>query len=259
MPIPSHHNPGDPGHAADHNAIVDTLTAHDQAVASLQGTTQGIFYLAGNNTCTITGTSTSWAVINLPTGNRDTAVDTYQIFHGPNKIFWFDGYGYPRVKNDDPTHVPLTIDSVAGQTASLQEWRFNGTTVAAIQPDGTILAPNTVPGTWLDMPLNSGIVAYGHDTHNPQYRIVNDRVELRGVVAKSNGSNFTSSPVTIATLPANARPTALSYAVIGRQFVDVSGFARLQVDSSGTINVYFYTGDPPGWMALDCSFSLLGE
>src|SRR4051812_47296888 len=112
--IPSHHNVGDPGHAADHNAIVDTITTHDLAIAALQGVTSGIFYVAGGNVSNITNGSTIWAKVNLPAGDRSAAPDTFQVFHGVNKIFWLDNEGKPRVKNDDPTHIVSVVDSVSG-------------------------------------------------------------------------------------------------------------------------------------------------
>lgn len=258
--IPSHHNVGDTGHAADHNAIVDTLEAHDQSITTLQGATSGIMYVAGGNVSNITGSATTWAKVNLPTGDRSIAADTYQVFHGSNKIFWLDGFGRPRVKTDDPTHTPALYDTVAGQTANLAEWRVNGVTKASVDKDGNVVAPNVTPGTWTALPLNSGIVWYDHGTHKPQYRIVNDEVQLRGAVSKSNVTDFTSSPVTIGTLPIGARPTALIYAVVARQLVGATLAARLQIDSSGVISVYIDTSNSASWIALDNTrFSILGD
>jgi hypothetical protein len=255
MTIPSHHNLGDAGHKDDHNAIVDVLTTHDQAIGTLQTATVGIFYLAGGNVTNINDTTTIWSRINLPAGDRSTAPDTIQFFHGANKIFWLDGWGQPRVKNDDPARIPWVVDSVTGQTASLNEWRVNGVTKARIDSAGNIVAPNTTPGAWTNITLQSGLVGYGSPASTPQYRIINDVVELRGLVAKSNGSDFTSSPVTIGTLPSGARPARLNppivYCIVPHYVSGSSFTARLQVDSAGVISIYFVTGDSPTWLGLD--------
>lgn len=262
MPIPSHHNVGDAGHAADHNAMADTLTAHDQAIATLQTATVGIFYLAGGNVTNINDSTTIWARVNLPAGDRSAAPDTFQVWHGANKIFWFDNGGKPRVKSDDPTHIPMVFDSVTGQTASLGEWRVNGVMKAKVDAAGNIIAPNTTPGAWTNITLQSGIVGYGTPASTPQYRIINDVVELRGLVAKSNGTDFTASPVTVGTLPTAARPTRLNppivYAAVPHYISGASFTARLQVDSAGVITIYFVTGDSPAWLGLDgARFSIL--
>jgi hypothetical protein len=253
--IPSHHNPGDTGHAADHNAIVDALTSHDQSIATLQGATTGLFYISGNNTSNIAGTTTPWATVNLPTGSRDAAVDTYAVFHGSNKIFWLDGYGHPRTKNDDPTHTPDIIDSVVGQTANLAEWRVNGVTKVAIAADGTVVAPNITPGTWTDITLASGLVRNSSLGHKPQYRVVGGCAELRGNIAKSNGTDFTVTPTQLGTLPSAASPGAYCYGVGASQFNGDFGWSRLEVRPDGTLWMYFsHAASPaysPGWVAID--------
>lgn len=249
--IPSHHNVGDTGHAADHNAIVDTLQAHDQSIATLQGSTSGIMYVAGGNVSNITGTGTTWAKVNLPTGDRSTAADTYQVFHGVNKIFWLDGFGRPRVKTDDPTHIPCVYDTVAGQTANLGEWRVNGMTKVSFDKNGNVLAPNVTPGAWTGITLQSGITAYGSNTAPPQYRIVGDEVQLRGAVKKSSGSDFSSSPQIVGTIPAAARPAYLTYTATARTSVNGRTSARLEVNPDGTISIYFEPSDTPTWLGLD--------
>jgi hypothetical protein len=248
--IPSHHNVGDTGHAADHNEIVDTITGHDQAIATLQSTTVGLFYVAGGNVSAISGTATTWARVNLPTGDRTAASDTYQVFHGSNKIFWLDGFGRPRVKVDDPTHIPSIIDSPVGQTANLEEWRVNGVAKAYVDASGNVHGANTDWGPWTGITLQSGIVAFGGDTAPPQYRVFRDQVQLRGVVKKSSGSDFSSSPQIVGTLPAGARPTYLTYSPTTRTSVNGRTSARLEVNSAGTITIYFEQADTPSWLGL---------
>lgn len=255
--IPSHHNVGDTGHAADHNAIVDTLEGHDQAINDLQSTTSGIFYVAGGNVSTINNATTIWAKVNLPTGDRTGAPDTFQVWHGSNKMFWLDNEGKPRAKNDDPTHVVSVVDSVTGQTANIQEWRVNGATVASLKADGTLAAPNVTPTAWTAMPLNTGIVDYsvGHFGHSPQYRAIGDEVLLRGLVGKSGGGVFTTdaSPVTIGTLPVGMRPTQLTYASVSSTWSGPDLTSRLEVRPDGTIVISFRITDgyTPLWFALD--------
>jgi hypothetical protein len=260
MPIPSHHSVGDTGHAADHNAIVDMITTHDQAISTLQSTTVGLFYVAGGNVSGISGTATTWARVNLPTGDRSAAVDTYQVYHGSNKIFWLDGYGRPRVKVDDPSHIPSIIDSPVGQTANLEEWRVNGVAKAYIDASGNLRGANTDWGPWTNITLQSGIVWYQHSTHVPQYRVKGDLVQLRGCVAKSNGTDFTSSPVTLATLPIGARPSALTYNAVARQANGNTLLARLEVNSAGTIVVYTNADASGAWISFDnTQFSTLPD
>jgi hypothetical protein len=257
MPIPSHHIIGDTGHTADHDSIVDVLTAHDQSIGDLETATVGLFYLAGSNVSNISDNTTIWGRVNLPAGDRSIAPDTFQVFHGSNKIFWIDNAGKPRVKTDDGTFIPWVIDSVTGHSASLTEWRVNGIMKAKIDAAGNIVAPNTTPGAWTGITLQSGISAYQPGTHQPpQYRIINDQVQLRGTVTKSGG--FTVSPVTLGTLPGGARPQFLAYAVCATQFTGNKFSGRMEVNNTGAIIFYFDATVSPDWINLDgMRFSIL--
>lgn len=248
MTIPSHHTVGDVGHTTDHNAIIDALTSLEVSVTSLQGVTTGIFYVAGGNVSNISGTTTTWAKVNLPTGDRSSAVDTLQFLHGSNKIFWLDGYAHPRVKNDDPTHIPWIVDSVSGQTANLQEWRVNGSAKASIASDGTVVAPNVTPTAWTNLTLAAG---YSNDSFGfpPQWRKKDDRIELRGVVAKSNGSNIAAGTTQIATLPTGLWPQQHSYGATAAQWLSDVPVVRIQALKDGTL--WCVSNFSTAWVSLD--------
>jgi hypothetical protein len=249
MSIPSHHNPGDAGHAADHNAIVDELTSQSGAIATLQSTTVGLFYVAGGNVTNITDATTIWSRINLPTGDRSAAPDTLQVFHGANKIFWLDNEGKPRVKNDDSTHIPWVVDAVSGQTANLEEWRVNGVVKALIDKDGNLTAPNMNWSAWTNLTYSSGITTHTSLGVHAMYRTRGDEVQIRGNVSKTSGADFSSSPTDICVLPAGIIPTATVYAVCGSEFGGTEHSVRLEVRTDGTLRAYY--GYTPNWMSLD--------
>jgi hypothetical protein len=262
MPIPSHHVVGDTGHAADHNAIVDTLTTHDQSITTLQGVTVGLFYISGNNTSNLTGTTNWWAKVVVPSGNRDSAADIFSLFQNTKKTTWFNGYGEARFSAADPTHVPVIVSPYDNtQSGDLQQWKDStGTTLAKVDKSGNITGANTEWGPWTNITLQSGIVWYQHSTHTPQYRVKGDVVQLRGVCGKSNGTDFTSSPVTLGTLPAGARPTGLVYNAVARQVSSNTMVARLEVASTGSITVYTDTSNSAAWISLDnTQFSTLAD
>lgn len=248
MPIPSHHVVGDGGHTSDHNAISDALNAIDSQISDLQSTTVGIFYITGGNVSAINDAITTWARINLPAGDRSAAVDIYQVFHGSNKIFWLDGEGKPRVKNDDPTHIVWVVDSVSGQTANIAEWRVNGTAVASIQANGSIVAPNITPGGWQPLTLAAGLKpnTFGYP---PQYRQHGDKIEFRGNIVKSNGSNFSTIATQLATLPAGLLPLEDAFGVAADQLLSDAPALRLQAQPDGTL--WMYANNTPAWVTID--------
>ena len=51
------------------------------------------------------------------------------------------------VTNDAPTAVPLTVNSVALQTAKLQSWQVDNVEKAYVDKDGSIEAPSVQVGT----------------------------------------------------------------------------------------------------------------
>jgi hypothetical protein len=252
MPIPSHHNPGDAGHAADHNAIVDTLTSQAGAISTLQSTTVGLFYVAGGNVTNIADGTTTFSRINLPTGDRSSAADTVQYYHGSNKISWFDGYGRFRTKTDDPTHVPSVIDSASGQTANLGEWRVNGVLKANVDANGNLAATNVGWGAWTALTLASGYKRNPDFGNAIQYRIskAGDEVQLRGNIVKTSGADFSSSPSQIATLPAGLpAPPSHVYKVCAAQFSGTEHSIRAEVHADKTLWIYY--GYTPNWISID--------
>ena len=118
-PIPASHQIGDPGHTPDHNSMVQVLTDYDGDIGVLQGQIANMFSLAGGNVCTIAGTTTSLATVNLPSGNRDTAADTFDVYCAGVKVFSLNGYGELRIIPALATHIGQVIRAQVGQTADL--------------------------------------------------------------------------------------------------------------------------------------------
>lgn len=212
MSIPAHHSTGDTGHVADHNLIADALTAHEASLSTLSNTSANAFLTTGANTVTVTGTTTTWARINLPAGDRSSAVDTFAVYYSTRKIFALSGYGDVRVNAADPARTPLIIGPYsASQTADLTQWTdANGAALAGIRADGTIYAPNITPGGWTTLALKSGFRAYnvsGDIGFTPAYRVTGKEITFRGVVAKTDGTAFaTGTP--FATLSSSLAPAS---------------------------------------------------
>jgi hypothetical protein len=260
MTIPPHHGVGDAGHTTDHNSIADVLTSYATSLGTLTTAVTGVFYLAGNNVTTISdGTSYGWR-INLPAGSRDTAPNQLAFYIGGKAVGGFNGYGEITATPALPSRTAVVVTGYDGtQSGDLQQWKTSaGTTVASVKPDGTIFAKNITAGTWTNIPLASGVVRWTSGGHRPQYRLRDDRIELRGVLQKSSG-DFTVSPAVVATMPVGTIPGAPQYGLCASSFSGPTGWVRLEVRSDGTIAFYFAASTyNPGWVALDNFSYVLG-
>lgn len=257
MSIPAHHATGDPGHVNDHNAIADALSEHQDAIASLTAATANAFYTTGGNVGTVTGTSTSWGRVNLPAGNRSTAVDTFAVYYSTRKIFYLSGYGEPRVTAADPGRTPLIISPYsAGQVADLTQWtNADGAPIAGVKADGTIYATNITPSGWTPMTLNSGYRPHPDFGYAPSYRITGSDILFRGTISKTDGTAFTTG-TTIATLPSNLAPDAqINYVASAGTSAGSMWSVRIDVTKAGAVIPRFTSGyggnGVPGWLALD--------
>lgn len=260
MTIPIHHGVGDAGHTVDHNAISDVLTAHGASLATLTTAVTGVFYLAGNNVTTITdGTSYGWRV-NLPVGARDTAPSQLAFFIGGKQVGAFNSYGELTATPALPSRPALVVNAYdVTQTADLQQWKNSaGTVIAAVRPDGSVFGKNVTASTWTNLTLSSGITRHSAG-HRPQYRVRDDRVEFRGMLAKTSG-NFTASPVTLGTMPAGLVPGALQDVICASSFNSNYAWVRVEVTTSGSIVAYIAIGVPytPSWISLDNFTYVLG-
>lgn len=114
-------------------------------------------------------------------------------------------------------------------------------------------ASSTETITWTDIPLASGYIANSGFGYKPQYRKIGDRVELRGVVAKSGGAALATALTTIATMPTGFRPpsgggeaSAVVYAIVP---ISGTGQARWQVNGDGTLQLQ--ANGSTTWAPLD--------
>lgn len=251
--IPSHHVVGDAGHTSDHNAMADVLTDHESRVDALEAVQPTYMVKTGGNVINLTNPSGVFESVVIPAGTRDTTVYVEQVTYGGKRTYGLDTYGQARLGAATVTEVPLIVSGYsASHTGDLQRWRQydTGATLARIGPDGTVYAPNVTPTTWTNISLASGLVAFGSGTAPPQYRLIGDRVFLRGVFKKSNGTDFTAS-ADVGTLPPSASPPYLSYALGPSNFVNDEDHVRMEISSAGVIHFILRSGHTPAWISIE--------
>jgi hypothetical protein len=253
--IPTHHAVGDTGHTNDHNGVVDVLTDHELRITNVQSAQATALVNSGQNNVTIANPSGYAFHVTIPSGTRDNSAYVHSVTYGGKQTFGLDTFGQLRVSASAPGNVPMEVAGYdSTQTADLTRFRqgSTGTVVARIGPDGTVYAPNITPGAWSSISLSSGLVHATATGAVPQYRVTGDVVMLRGSVAKSDSSGFSSSPVTLGSLPSGASPQNLVYFICGTQFSGGYAWARVQVGSDGAIRAYFsVTNFNPTWINLD--------
>lgn len=257
MTIPPHRSSGDTQHTEDHNAIVDTLDDQAEQLDTLSsGAT--IWKTTGGNLSTIGDTTTQWARVNLPTGDRSSAADTFAVYAGSRRIFALSGYGESRFTAADDGRPPLIIGPASvAQYADLTQWtKVDGTPIAGVRADGSIYAPNLVSSGWQPLRLNAGFQAFTDFSYAPAYRIRGREIRLRGTLVKTDGSAFTGRN-TVLTLPASQAPSAALL------FVTASGASvgnhtmwtvAVDINTDGTVVVRLtsaYGSGVPTWVALD--------
>lgn len=253
--IPTHHSIGDTGHTTDHNSIVDVLTNHESRVAGLEAEQSGYLLNTGQNTVNVANPSGYAEHVVIPSGSRDGAVFIQSVTYGGKRTFALDTFGHTRASAVNASSTPLEVAGFdATQSSDLQRWRQSdgGTILARVGFDGTIYAPNITPGVWTTLTLSSGLVANTSAGAVPSYRLVGDMVQLKGNIAKSDGTGFSSSPITLGSLPSGFRPAALTYTIIATNFASGYAWGRLQIGSDGSMQMYFASGSfNPTWCSLD--------
>ncbi|MFD6364491.1 hypothetical protein ACFWFX_32310, partial [Streptomyces roseolus] len=102
---------------------------------------------------------------------------------------------------------------------------------------GTAWIPLT-PGPWTPLTFTSEYTAY---FGSPGYRVVGDEIQMRGVIKRVDGGQLKSNPVggwlSIATLPAAARPSATKDMPIAVEWTSNNQTARLSIGVSGTLQI----------------------
>ncbi len=110
------------------------------------------------------------------------------------------------------------------------------------------------PGPWKAFSFLSGYSAHGG---GPAYRIINGTVELRGLIRRTNGSNFvTNYESQFGTLPAEARPAGgWRYFSAATNFSITNGVnyhsARLAMTTEGAMLYSVPVNAKTNWISLD--------
>lgn len=103
---------------------------------------------------------------------------------------------------------------------------------------------------WTNLSLSSGYVALD-SSKTPQYRVVGDKLELRGLIKRSNGSTFDNTYRTVASIPASSSPTREAYVPCGSNFSSATGGGGMcNIQASGVVQI----NAPQGlvtWVSLD--------
>lgn len=274
MAIPPHRAVGDSGHTADHADISDTLSSHEQAITALNPLISSVCYVTGNNNFTFSDQATYALRIALPSGARDAAVEPISVVYNGKKTGYMDGYGHLRSVAATAGSVPLVARGTDSQTADLQQWQsVDGTSVARVDKAGNIAATNLNPlnwnsnlwGPWTAVTMKSGYVAHDASVSGgfgfvPSYKVKpSGQVELRGTIAQSSGTAFTTSGVTVATIPASYAPAQqVSGLVAAGTGTGSMWSVRLDVMPTGDIIFRVTSGyagagttQGPGWITLD--------
>jgi hypothetical protein len=110
------------------------------------------------------------------------------------------------------------------------------------------------PGPWKPFTFSSG---YSAESGGPAYRIVNNTVELRGTIRRTNNGNFVTNDETrFGTLPTEARPTGgWRYFTVATNLHTVTATtyhsARLAVGTDGSMNFACQLNSKTTWISLD--------
>lgn len=254
--IPTHHSVGDTGHTTDHNSIVDVLTDHEQRVTTLQTAQSGYMVKTGGNVVTLANPSGISEQVIIPSGVRDNTAAVAKVIYGGVQTYALDPYGHLRMSAADVGSVPAEVSGFSNsQLADLTRWRKAGSAgaiVSRVDKDGNVYAPNLTPTTWTGITMAAGLGWHSALGARPQYRLVGDMVELRGLFHKADSSPFTVSPTDIGTLPPGAAPPYGVYTMAGAQFVSGQLSVRMEIMASGLMRFYFQApGYAPNWASLD--------
>lgn len=251
-PIPASHSVGDTGHTADHDSIVAVLNAFLTSIQSLQGTAVNITYTTGGNTSDISGTSTSWNRINLPSGNRDTAADTFDVWYGSAKIFSLNGYGELRLFPAAATHIPQIIQGITGQTGDLEQWQnAAGSILCRIAADGSIVTPvirawdprtgaPTVE-TWHSLSLQNGVTNRSPSTDFSPFAIKLGAGSCVYTTGQINIPANTANGTQIAVLPSSVYHPIKEHQIVVTSTqapANLASLPRLVIEASGSMQVF---------------------
>lgn len=256
--IPSHHVVGDTGHTTDHNSMADVLTDHENRLVSQATSISGAVVKAGSNIINVTNPAGWFKRIDIPAGTRDSSVWVDQVTYGGKRTFGLDTMGQIRVDAAATTQVPFIASGYNSSHATdIIRWRQyeGGAILGRVDQNGNIYAPNITPTTWTNLTLASGIAWKGDASARPQYRVVGDMVQLRGAIKKSDGTDFSTSPTTITTMPSGTTPPYLTYLIQACELGSGMASVRLEITTAGVVKFYLITPSStpqtPAWMTLD--------
>ncbi|WP_037576820.1 hypothetical protein [Phaeacidiphilus oryzae] len=108
------------------------------------------------------------------------------------------------------------------------------------------------PGAWIPLTLSSGFAAF---SGSPAYRILNQRVEMRGTIQKSDGTPFIKNSLfTFCTLPAAAVPNGYRYFTVATQWAtDLYGRVEVHPAPDNFMQALIPQSTTTGaaWLSLD--------
>lgn len=109
---------------------------------------------------------------------------------------------------------------------------------------GAAAAAPVTPPPWTDLTLQNGFTAFGNGFETPQYRIVDDEVELRGVV-KANGQ---TGHQTVAAVPATFAAAHMLPTVASSDGLNTI-LGRVHAKDGG--NIIWVNSSAAGFVSLD--------
>lgn len=241
LPSPDH-VVGDTGHTNDHNEIAQALVDITSDILALQVATPNVFSTTGGNVCNIPGTATSFALVNLLSGNRDTAADTFDVFYGAAKVFSLNGYGEIRLAPGAANHVAAIIQGLPSQTGDLlQLQNSSGTVLFRIGADGSsshgpqYFESGGVIETWHSLPALQGSWSTYPGTVG-KYRLVSSPPNSMQISAQFSPGNE-SNGFTVATFPVGYRPQSIK-SIMATADVLGSGSPRFLLGADGTFDCF---------------------
>jgi hypothetical protein len=250
-------------------ALAAAGTGGGGAVASVQGKTGnvvlnpgdiGALPAAGGGVITIAegDTTTQALIIRLPTGNRDSAVDTFATYINTGtagapvwrRVFFLNEVGMPRVISFSPTEVPLRVKQYNGtQTADLFEVTdLDNNPLGGFRNDGRVFAPNIGNAR-----LSQGLSA-------PTAPAVRD-VWIDGTMSPPGVKVWTGSQWVLAQASTGAEPppppaSAPDFVAATNGYINATGLTLAQPAGDTLIALVAWNAasaitPPPGWTLVD--------
>lgn len=258
---PSDKEVGDAGHTDDHNAITTVMVDHQERLAIVEAGATSVVFNDEPNDISVNNTTNAYHTqIEIPSGDRSGQPDVWSIVRSAERIFGFNGNGYPRSRSNSATDIHYVAQAHPTQTADLAQWvSATGTVLARVDAQGRFQGGNVTPGAWTNIIL-SGTYQWDSTAGNrPQWRQVGDKIEVRGALRRQDSDPivFTGSPLLIGSMPPSSGAPGGARAIQPTQQTSNGIYCQAIISPDGTIRI---TGDgshSPLWVSLDgISFSL---